>query len=73
MNDNLEVSEEYFLTSSNGYRYRVYKDPDELIIFEYQEWNSEKKIYEKVDFFKMPEVHIQQFAQLLYSKFAFAH
>lgn len=73
MSANLEVSEEHFLTSSDGYRYKIYKDPDELIIFEHQEWNLEKKIYEKVDFFKIPEVHIQQFAELLYSKFASVH
>jgi hypothetical protein len=71
MNSTLEVSEEHFLTSSDGYRYRVYKDPDELVFFEYQEWNSEKKMYEKIDSFKIPEAHIKQFAQLLYSKFAF--
>lgn len=70
MDESLEISEEYFLTSSDGYRYRIYKDPDELIIFEYQEFNKEKKMYEKVDSFQIPEVHIKQFAQLLFSKFA---
>ena len=68
MSESMEVSEEYFLTNSAGYRYRIYKDPDELIFFEYQELNKERK-YEKVDSFKIPEAHIKQFAQLLHSKF----
>lgn len=55
---------EVFLEDTDGYRYRIRQDGDEMMFIEYQEWTKEG-VFLKKEEFSFPNMHLEQIIEAL--------